>query len=145
MQTIDVRVMEPRERHPAIFGLLDHLAYGDVLELVNDHDPAPLRYQLEATRPGQIEWTYVEEGPEVWVVHITSRVRVVDARPVIAEGGEPFDTIMSAAGEVQSGEVLVIFAPFEPVPLEGVLGGQGFDYVAEEIGDDDWKVTFTRQ
>lgn len=140
--TIDVREMIPRDRHPAIFGLLDQLACGATLLLVNDHDPMPLRYQLDATRPGQFSWTYVEEGPEVWQVHITSRAHVVDARPTLAAGGEPFAEIMDAASRVGPGEVLVVYAPFEPVPLEGVLGEQGFRHVADDLGGGEWRVTF---
>jgi hypothetical protein len=46
-------------------------------------------------------------------------VATVDARPIIAAGGEPFDTIMAAVAALGDGEELVVLAPFEPVPLEG--------------------------
>lgn len=68
----------------------------------------------------------------------------VDARPLIAAGEEPFDTIMSAVASLDDGEELVVLAPFEPVPLEGVLSSQGFEYRTEEIGEGDWRVTFRR-
>ncbi|MDA8300999.1 MAG: DUF2249 domain-containing protein [Actinomycetota bacterium] len=68
----------------------------------------------------------------------------VDARPIIAAGDEPFDTIMSAVSELAGDEELVVLAPFEPVPLEGVLSSQGFYYQAEDLGGGDWKVTFRR-
>ncbi len=68
----------------------------------------------------------------------------VDARPIIASGGEPFETIMSAASSLSDGEDLVVLAPFEPVPLEGVLSSQGFTYEAEDLGGGDWRVTFRR-
>lgn len=67
---------------------------------------------------------------------------VIDARPIIAAGEEPFDAIMSAVASLGDGEELVVMAPFEPVPLEGVLSAQGFDYQPEEIGGGDWRVTF---
>jgi uncharacterized protein (DUF2249 family) len=54
---IDVRDMAPRERHPRIFETLDGLGPGESFVLVNDHDPVPLRYHLEA-------------GPEVWRVRL---------------------------------------------------------------------------
>jgi uncharacterized protein (DUF2249 family) len=145
MQTLDVRPLVPKDRHATIFRLVDDLATGDTLRLVNDHDPAPLRYQLDATRPAQFVWTYVEQGPEQWTVDITNRARVVDARPVLAVGGEPFQQIMDAAASLGTDEVLVVYAPFEPVPLEGVLGEQGFAFVADAIDDGDWRVTFTRR
>ncbi len=69
----------------------------------------------------------------------------VDARPIIAGGGEPFDAIMAAVSSLEDGEDLVILAPFEPVPLEGVLSSQGFTYEAADLGGGDWQVTFRRQ
>lgn len=144
MPTLDVRPMPPRVRHETIFEQLDSLGTGDTLRLVNDHDPVPLRHQLEVTRPLQFVWTDVEDGPETWAVDITNRARVVDARPTLASGGEPFGEIMAAAAEVGDGEVLVVYAPFEPVPLEGVLGEQGFHHVVAQLDTGDWRVTFHR-
>jgi uncharacterized protein (DUF2249 family) len=68
----------------------------------------------------------------------------VDARPIIAAGREPFETIMAAVSGLIDGEDLVVLAPFEPVPLEGVLSSQGFAYEASEVGGGDWQVIFRR-
>jgi uncharacterized protein (DUF2249 family) len=68
--TIDVRSIEPRDRHPLIFDTFEGLAPGDALLLVNDHDPKPLFYQFQAELPSRFDWEYVEEGPEVWQVRI---------------------------------------------------------------------------
>ncbi len=68
--TVDVRDMIPRERHPRIFATFDRLAPGEALRLVNDHDPKPLYYQFQIERQGQVNWRYLEEGPEVWQVLI---------------------------------------------------------------------------
>ena len=70
---LDVREIPPRERHPRIFRVFDDLAPGEAFVLINDHDPTPLDYQLRAERPGQVDWTYLEEGPEVWRVRIGKR------------------------------------------------------------------------
>jgi uncharacterized protein (DUF2249 family) len=70
VNTIDVRTIIPRERHPLIFRTFDALEPGQAFELVNDHDPKPLYYQLTAERPGQLEWRYLQQGPEVWRVHV---------------------------------------------------------------------------
>lgn len=67
---IDVRTLVPRQRHQKIFELVDALAPGRSFVLVNDHDPRPLYYQLEAEYPRQFSWTYLESGPEVWRVEI---------------------------------------------------------------------------
>lgn len=141
---LDVRDLPPRERHQTIFERLHALDSGGVLGLVNDHDPAPLRYQLDAEYPDQYAWVTIEAGPERWVVDILNQARVVDARPIIAAGDEPFQAIMEAASATGDEQVLVVYAPFEPVPLEGVLAEQGFGHFAEEISVGTWRVTFKR-
>ena len=70
---LDVRIVPPREKHPAIFRTFDALAPGDAFTLVNDHDPAPLRHQFNAIRTDQFDWQYLESGPFVWRVSIGKR------------------------------------------------------------------------
>ncbi|MEJ8570374.1 DUF2249 domain-containing protein [Microbaculum marinum] len=67
---VDVRSLVPADRHAKIFELVNALEPGASFVLVNDHDPKPLYYQLEAEYPGQFSWTYVEQGPQVWRVEI---------------------------------------------------------------------------
>ena len=67
---LDVRVIPPREKHPAIFRTFDGLDEGGSFTLINDHDPFPLRYQFAAERQGQFTWEYLEQGPVVWRVRI---------------------------------------------------------------------------
>jgi uncharacterized protein (DUF2249 family) len=141
---LDVREMPPRDRHQTIFESLSALGPGETLTLINDHDPVPLRYQLDAERPEHFRWEYRESGPERWVVDITSRARIFDARPILDSGGEPFAAIMEEAAKVGDDEVLVVLAPFEPVPLQGVLGEQGFEYRADQTDDETWRVVFNR-
>lgn len=70
---LDVRILPPWDRHPTIFDTFESLSPGEILLLINDHDPAPLRYQFEAERAGEFSWEYVEQGPEMWQVNITKR------------------------------------------------------------------------
>jgi len=70
MEELDVRPIPPRDKHPTIHRLLDALPDDGVLRLINDHDPRPLRLELEADHPGVFGWLYIEEGPEVWRVDI---------------------------------------------------------------------------
>ena len=67
---VDVRELPPAQRHQKIFQLVNERAVGGSFILVNDHDPKPLYYQLEAEHPKQFSWTYVESGPAVWRVEI---------------------------------------------------------------------------
>lgn len=73
VKELDVRPIPPREKHPTIFNTFDSLASGDSLLLINDHDPAPLRYQLMAERPDSFDWSYEARGPEEWRVRISRR------------------------------------------------------------------------
>jgi uncharacterized protein (DUF2249 family) len=67
---VDVRSLIPMQRHQKIFQLVDELTVGGSFVLVNDHDPKPLYYQLQAEYPHQFFWNDIEQGPEVWKVHI---------------------------------------------------------------------------
>ena len=68
----------------------------------------------------------------------------LDVRPIIEKGGEPFDTIMTTVAELGDSDELTIIAPFEPVPLEGVLGEQGYNFDATELEGGDYQVRFWR-
>ena len=70
-RTLDVRVIPPREKHPAIFDTFASLAPGESFVLVNDHDPKPLRYQFDFEHRGEFDWKYLEQGPSVWRVEIS--------------------------------------------------------------------------
>jgi uncharacterized protein (DUF2249 family) len=70
-RVLDVRVIPPREKHPAIFETFKALEPGGSFVLVNDHDPKPLRYQFEYEHAGEFGWDYLEQGPVVWRVEIS--------------------------------------------------------------------------
>lgn len=72
---LDVRAEAPARRHQLIFETYGALSPGDSFELVNDHDPKPLYYQLAAEYTDEFEWTYLEEGPVRWQVAIEKRQR----------------------------------------------------------------------
>jgi uncharacterized protein (DUF2249 family) len=67
---IDIRSLVPAQRHAKIFQLVADLKAGTSFVFVNDHDPKPLRYQLDAEYPGQFSWAYLESGPVAWRVEI---------------------------------------------------------------------------
>jgi uncharacterized protein (DUF2249 family) len=74
-EVIDVRSLVPAQRHAKIFERVADLKPGAAFVLVNDHDPKPLYYQLEAEYPGQFSWTYREAGPTVWRVEIGKKAK----------------------------------------------------------------------
>jgi uncharacterized protein (DUF2249 family) len=70
---------------------------------------------------------------------------VLDVRELHTRGEEPFGVIMAAVGKLAPGQRFVLINTFEPVPLYRVLGRQGFTHVAEELGPNHWRITFSRE
>lgn len=85
-------------------------------------------------RKGELPWQLATIPEE--------RVVEVDVREDLRSGQEPFGRIMAARGRVSEGGALCVRAIFEPVPLYGVLGKQGFRHHTEELGEEDWRVWF---
>ncbi|MFB6081156.1 MAG: DUF2249 domain-containing protein [Haloferacaceae archaeon] len=46
--TLDLRDVPPPERHPKIHEAFEELDSGESLKLVNDHEPKPLFYEMQA-------------------------------------------------------------------------------------------------
>lgn len=69
-EVFDARSFVPAERHRKIFEILGELDVGESFILINDHDPKPLYYQLEAEHPRQFSWNYLEAGAAQWRVQI---------------------------------------------------------------------------
>jgi uncharacterized protein (DUF2249 family) len=69
----------------------------------------------------------------------------LDVREDIRRGIEPFARIMTAVKGLHGEEVLVLRAPFEPIPLYDVLGRRGFAHWTERRSSDDWAVWFYRE
>jgi uncharacterized protein (DUF2249 family) len=67
----------------------------------------------------------------------------VDVRETIRSGQEPFPRIMEAVGRLRDGEQLRILAPFEPRPLIGVLGAQGFTAKITPLDAGDFEIIFS--
>ncbi len=67
---INVTLIEPKLKHPAIFDAFDSITAGNAVVIHNDHDPKPLYYQLLGERGNCFSWTYLSNGPEIWEVEI---------------------------------------------------------------------------
>lgn len=70
---VDARQYPSKDKHTIIFDTFHNLKKGEKMELLNDHDPRPLHYQLLAEYEGKFEWEYLEQGPEVWRVGIEKK------------------------------------------------------------------------
>ncbi len=67
----DIRPFPPTQRHEMFYQAFADIKPGEAFEFINNHDPRPLYYQMEAESKEPFRWEYLEKGPEVW------RVRVV--------------------------------------------------------------------
>jgi uncharacterized protein (DUF2249 family) len=66
----------------------------------------------------------------------------LDVRAISGKG-EPFAAIMEAVNRLEPGQEFRLIAPFEPVPLFGVLAKKGYRHAAKEGAGGDWEVIFT--
>jgi uncharacterized protein (DUF2249 family) len=84
-------------------------------------------------KPGMLDLV-----PESRQVHL-------DVRPDIQRGQEPFVRIMAAVKSLAPDQVLVLRAPFEPIPLYDVLAKRRFAHWIQWGRPADWSVWFFRQ
>ena len=71
LPAIDVRKIQPSERHATIFDILQALKPRQSFMVISDHEPRPLHYQIQARFPDLFGWNYVQQGPDVWRVVIS--------------------------------------------------------------------------
>lgn len=164
MQTIEtllVPELEPTRKHPAVFEKFDSLQRGDSFILVNDHDPVSLYDELKAERGDVVEWTKIENGPDVWKVAITKTgAGVQPAKPVesiqqerkahvfvlnvtMLEPRLKHPTIFRYFDELKSGDAFQILNDHDPKPLYyQLIGERGnvFTWEYLENGPQWWRV-----
>lgn len=97
-----------------------------------------------ATEPPKKIDTASTPVPEALLAIPAEKVVDCDVRPDLRAGKEPFRRILDAARTTPDGGLLKVWAIFEPAPLYGVLGRQGFSHFTERIAEDDWCVWFHR-
>ncbi len=71
LTNLDLRKLMPFERHEKIFENWNALKGGEVLRIINDHEPKPLYYLFEAEYNGQFKWEYEKQGGNKWIFRIT--------------------------------------------------------------------------
>jgi len=68
---------------------------------------------------------------------------ILDVRPLLAQGIEPFNPIIEAKQKLQPGQTLVLRAPFEPMPLYEIFRSEGYQVEAKQAAENDWEIRFT--
>lgn len=68
---INAPLLPPPVKHQTILATLEVVPQGYSALLINDHDPKPLLYQLEAEQPGIFAVTYQESEPARFAILLT--------------------------------------------------------------------------
>jgi len=71
---------------------------------------------------------------------MADKIVTLDVREDIRGGREPFSKIMGAVAGLEDGQDLLLIAPFEPLPLFGVLAKKGFQHASREVTQGHWEV-----
>ena len=66
---------------------------------------------------------------------------LLDVRPVIESGTDPFKSIIRTVKEMNEDEMLHLINSFEPVPLYSVMHTKGYTHSSEKRGDE-WHIWF---
>ena len=158
---LDATLLDPKVKHATIFAEFDGLEPGEFLILHNDHDPIPLRFQLENTRGNIFTWEYLEQGPDLFRIKIskntmaTAEEKIVTAAEkenilnvTLIEPKLKHPTIFVQFDELKPGESLTIHNDHDPKPLYyQLLGERGniFNWEYLEQGPRLWRVKISKK
>lgn len=158
---LDASLLDPGVKHATIFSRFDELKPGEFLILHNDHDPMPLRFQLENMRGDIFTWDYLERGPELFRIKIAkNKVAGVDSKTIenvekenilnvtLIEPKLKHPTIFVKFDELNAGESLTIHNDHDPKPLYyQLLGERGniFTWEYLEEGPQLWRVKISKK
>lgn len=69
----------------------------------------------------------------------------IDVRPILARGTDPLELILENVAQLSPDDVLLIEAPFDPLPLRRLMAGRGYDSYGVQLSDQHWQVFFMQQ
>lgn len=159
---LDATLLHPSVKHQTIFNKFDSLEAGESFTLHNDHDPRPLRFQLENIRGNVFSWEYLEQGPEWFRIKITKN-KPVNAEPEIEKTSTGKENILNVTAiepklkhptifvkfdKLKPGESLTIHNDHDPKPLYyQLLGERGniFTWEYMEQGPQLWRVKISKR
>jgi uncharacterized protein (DUF2249 family) len=72
------------------------------------------------------------------------KFKLLDIRPILARGDDPFSRIRTTVDALQPGEGLSVVAPFLPSPLIEKLSNEGFRSRVERQPGSGWITHFWR-
>lgn len=154
---LNATLLHPTVKHATIFNYFDKLNPGESFILENDHDPVPLRFQLENMHGNIFNWEYLERGPEIFRIKISKKdnesVSKMSSEEnilnvTLLEPRLKHPTIFAKFDELGAGESLTIHNDHDPKPLYyQLLGERGniFTWEYLEQGPQWWKIKITKR
>ncbi|HEU5364618.1 MAG TPA: DUF542 domain-containing protein, partial [Hanamia sp.] len=155
---LDATLLHPAIKHATIFNRFDTLKPGESFILQNDHDPRPLRFQLENMHGNTFGWEYLEQGPEIFKIKITKnkpepvqeekkeKENILNVTAIEPKLKHP--TIFAKFDELKAGESLTIHNDHDPKPLYyQLLGERGniFTWEYLEQGPKLWRIKISKR
>lgn len=159
IEELDATLLEPWVKHATIFQKMEDLQPGDCFILYNDHDPVPLKYQMEQ-RWGKdaFEWEYLEQRPQDFRILITRNeikqseddgmIEVYELNATLLEPAVKHQTIFQKFDDLKPSESFVLFNDHDPMPLYYQLlqtRGEIFDWEYLERGPQDFRILITKK
>lgn len=68
----------------------------------------------------------------------------LDVREMLKVGNDPFQVIMDTVENLKEGDTFILYAIFNPIPLIGKIEQKGYKSNSEELGEKNWKITFSK-
>lgn len=75
----------------------------------------------------------------------TQKIVELDVREDLLLKKEPFDKIMGAVKQLKPGQIFVLHAPFNPIPLHKLLSKKGFVYEVIKLEKKHWQTTYIQK
>jgi uncharacterized protein (DUF2249 family) len=130
IETLDVRVLVPIERHKKLLKMFRDLPVGESFIFINDHDPMPLFYEFRSAHGDVVGWDYLQRGGTDWRVQVTrleaSKGRgdsgvatLMDLRKV--DGKARKYVISHRYGMMEEGDTMEIIAAEEPQDIRALF------------------------
>ncbi len=155
---LDLRRIPVPDRHASIFHRFGTLGDGDSLEILNDHDPRPLREHFRLLFGDLFSWDYLEQGPYLWRVMITKKASPSAGAKQTAASGDELDVrpyppakrhrlVFEKFDGLKPGETFVFINDHDPKPLYYQLAAENdakpsWEYL--EKGPAVWRVSVGR-
>lgn len=155
---VDARDLPCREKLALIFRTWTELAVGASFVLVNEHDPVPVRRQLETNFPGCCAWEYLrvtEDECRIRIMRLAASPNTAaSARPFRCAGDkegepevvdvrgleppEPMLRILEAAEALEQGATLTALTDRRPIHLLPELEARGIRHESTVRPDGSW-------